>query len=91
MSGNGRTSIELNVFSLCIGVICSFWMRKKKNLEFFLKAFLRVHLLESPPHKDPHSILGLGSGIFKQASKQSNAFRELQLQIDSPTKFDHGL
>jgi hypothetical protein len=65
-------------------------MRKKMNLEFF-KAFLRVHLLESPPHKDPHSTLGLGSGIFEQASKQSNAFRELQLQIDSRTKFDHGL
>jgi hypothetical protein len=65
-------------------------MRKKMNLEF-LKSFLRVHLLQSPPHKDPHSTLGLGSGIFKQASKQSNAFRELQLQIGSRTKFDHGL
>jgi hypothetical protein len=49
---------------------------KKNESRVFFKSFLRVHLLESPPHKDPHSTLGLGSGIFKQASKQSNAFRE---------------
>jgi hypothetical protein len=74
------TSNELNLFSLCIGVILFLLDEKKMNIEF-LKSFLRVHLPESPPPKDPHSTLGLGIGIFKQASKQSNAFRELQLQI----------
>jgi hypothetical protein len=48
---------------------------KKMNMEF-----LRVHLVESPPQKDPHSTLGLGSGIFKQASNLMH-LESLQLEI----------
>ncbi len=47
-----------------------------------------MHLVESPPHKDPHSTLGLGSGIFKQASNLMH-LESLQLEIGSRTKFDH--